>query len=756
MSRITSRSTLPTAEPESQLQLQLPTRLKTIGLFESRLHPPRLRCGTVIRKHLEARVDDGDFVIVEAPAGYGKTTLLAQWAAGQPRVAWLTVGTEDNDPLVFAAHLVCLFDRLSPLRTDELAAFLEANTADASILLPSLGRLVSSRPAPFSILVDDVHLLRRPQAQHVLEVVAAHLPEEGRLVIAGRPMPVVKEGLLRTVDEVVEINLDDLVLSHDESLDLLRGAGLVLDSELERSLVKEAEGWAAGLYILGKAAGRTRCETSSGALAIEPYLRREVLVALDEHTLEFLTRTSVLEHLDGLTCDALLDQTGSGLTLAELARRNSFVVRLDSPIEQFRYHALLRDLLRTELSRREPAFERVLHERACVIFESRGETGLAIQHAILANDVERAAGLVWCHGADMIAMGRLASVTEWLRAFSSDAFESFPALPVIMAWSCMSATETRDIFPWIEIARRHDPATRLPGGTPLGSAVALLEALACQRGVTAMIRAAEEAIALDDPPSIDGPFVAMAHLLAGAGLAALGRSDAARDRLEHAARIGTPHPAARALALAQLAYLAVADDDWLEAAALVARGRALCDRYFLWSRPYQMALHAVSALVAHHAHDDTRAGREVDRGRRLLSRANYLAPWMPLQTCVVFAGLEFELGDIDQARQLAREARCHLDRVPDALAPAAALEGLAEGLGAVGREPLSMAAPLTSAELRVLLYLPTHLSYPEIAKNLFVSLNTVKSQATTVYRKLGVTARSDAVRRGRELGLLDP
>jgi LuxR family maltose regulon positive regulatory protein len=726
--------------------------LATLAPFEAKLQPPRLRPGAVERPDLLARLRKAEgVVLVTAPAGYGKTSLLAQYAAA-PGCAWLSVTPEDNDVTSFIAYLARALHSIDPLHPEERASLIALGADGATVLLPRLGRVLAARPTPFSLVLDDVHLLTERQSIRTVEVLVSHLPTAATLVLAGRTDPPIQRARLRTQQTTLEIGERDLALDAEEARELLRGAGVDLDRAAADRVIEQAEGWPAGVYMAGLAAASGGDTSAPERPLIDRYLDEQVFSGLAGSTVAFLTRSSVLDHLDAITCDALLGRSDSAAVLAGLADSHLFVVPNGTPGNGYRYHPLFAEALRHELRRREPAEELRLHERASRLFESTGQPGPAIQHARLAGETDRAADLTWTHAQPMLGMGRGTTVLQWLQWFDDRDFEEEPALCVTMAWCCVTGTDQPPINVWLDQARRHDPETILSDGTPLGAALAVLDAVACERGLGAMVQ--DALVALQRDPEIRA-YTMVARYLAGSGLALLGRTTEASAHLEAAAASAGSTPAPSSLALAQLAIMAFDAGDRAEAARLAHHAVELNEHYGLGERPFQAVAFAAAALVAAHRGDADTARRHLNHARRLIAYGSRFSPWQPIQNLVILARTELALNEVRAARHLWREAAERLDGLPDPGDLTAQIDALAAQIAAEGSRADGLGAPLTTAELRVLCYLPTHLSYQGIAEDLYVSRNTIKSQAIAIYRKLHVTSRQDAVTRARELGLLD-
>jgi LuxR family transcriptional regulator, maltose regulon positive regulatory protein len=728
---------------------------------EAKIHVPAVRPGIVARTALVDRARRGEpVVVISAPAGYGKTTLLSQWAAADERpFAWLTVTEGDNDLTVLVAYLIRALDAVDPLPPETLAAFAAPGADGPTVLLPRLGRTLFERSRPFVLALDDVHLLSDPDSLHALSVLVSHLPEGSQLALATRQDLPLARARLRARRTLMELRAEDLTLSGAEGVAALRDAGFALDAAAAESLVEQTEGWPAGIYLAALAVrdggdpeqAATRF-TGDHRLVAE-YFRDELLDALPSDLLEFLTRTSVLEYLDGAACDALLERSASWDVLDGLARSNLFVVPLDATGEQYRYHHLFADLLHQELRRREPELEPELHARASAIFAARDQPSLAIQHARLAGDVEGAVQLVWLNSPVYLGSGRYGTIERWLALFTREEIAEHPALAVASAWCRISTNEWRPIDDLIELASRGDLSLPLPDGLPVGAAVALLEAVACEHGVERMRNAARTASELD---TVNSFFTPTALYLEGAALLLLGQSEAARARLQQAVRSTVITPGSASSALAQLALIAISEGSWEEAELIIGRAVDLVDEHRLGQLVPQAVVFAVSAYVKAHAGDTVGARYAAVHARRLLAFLNHFAVWLAIEARIVLARMELLCGELDAARVLAEEAKDLVVRMPDAGVLPERIADVYSAISSGNHAASAMsAAPLTTAELRVLAYLPTHLSFQAMAEDLFVSRNTVKTQAISIYRKLGVSSRGDAVLQAREFGLIE-
>jgi LuxR family transcriptional regulator, maltose regulon positive regulatory protein len=483
-------------------------------------------------------------------------------------------------------------------------------------------------------------------------------------------------------------------------------------------------------------------------------LREETLRALPDRSREFLIRTSVLDQVSGPLCDAVVERSDSATMLEDLARSNLFVVPLDRRGEWYRYHHLFSDLLRSELRRREHSLQPVLHQRASAWLDGHGDADGAIGHALAAHDMERVAALIWRDAPAFLTTGRAETVGRWLEPLTLDEIAAHPPLALTKAWWSLTAGDTAAIDHWAAVASNAGSEASLPDGTSLRSAVVLLRALVGKDGLTRMRDDAALAFELDHAGS---PYRPLARHLEGSALRLLGDHDGARASLEEGERLaGALSPATYVQCLVQLAMLALDEREWPEAGSLLDRAMRVVDQYFLGERPAMAGVYAAAALTHVRAGETVEARAESKHGLWLLESLTDVAPWYAVETGLVLARTNLLLGDVATARTLVNQAERTLNRYPDAGTLPERLRELVRMMDAetvpVGLE----ATPLTPAEMRVLRYLPTHLSFEAIADELFVSRNTVKTQAIAVYRKLGVSSRALAVEEARELGLIEP
>jgi LuxR family maltose regulon positive regulatory protein len=416
-------------------------------------------------------------------------------------------------------------------------------------------------------------------------------------------------------------------------------------------------------------------------------------------------------------------------------------------------HQLLRDTLRAELVRRDPALSTRLDERAAEWCEANGELDRAVEHLRAVGDVAQRERVVWRAAPLYGGSGRTATVARWLGGFTTDELSSRPALAVSSAWLALMVGDMSSLRYWTELTGALGDDRVLPDGNPVGQQASLLRALIGAQGIEGMRADAARAYELDRAAS---PYRSIARYMEGGALRVQGRRVEARDRLLEGEAIGAKTlPATQAHCLAQLAALAVDEDDWESARIHADRLMGVLDRFELRERPAQAISLAVAALVSARSGDATAARIEAKQALFLVSMMATVAPWLSIETRIALARTYLLLGEVALARTLTREATELLVLVPDG-APLG--EALASLEAATGRDDIPigvLATPMTPAELRVLRYVPTHLTFAAIADELYVSRNTIKTQAISIYRKLGVSSRGPAVEAARGLGLLE-
>jgi LuxR family maltose regulon positive regulatory protein len=424
-----------------------------IPLLTTKLHRPPLRPSLVPRVHLIERLDEGlhlghKLTVVSAPAGFGKTTLVSAWAAacGRP-VAWLSLDEGDNDPARFLAYFAAAL-RMVGMEIEEGAS-------EAEVFLTTLVNQVNLAPEPFLLVLDDYHLITAQPVHDALAFFLTHMPGSVHLAIATRADPPLPVARLRARGQLSELRLPDLRFTPDEAAEFLRQVmGLELSTGDIAALASRTEGWVAGLQMAALSlqgkddVSRFVAAFTGSDRYILDYLLEEVLRRESDQVQAFLLQSSILDRLCGSLCDAVIgdwrleiDDTKSPVSslrsqgvLEHLESANLFVVPLDDWREWYRYHRLFADLLRQRLHQTYPGRVPVLHRRASEWFEQNRLMVEAIDHALAAEDFERAADLVDRAAEATLMRGETATFLRWVEALPEELVRARPALSVLYAW----------------------------------------------------------------------------------------------------------------------------------------------------------------------------------------------------------------------------------------------------------------------------------------------------------------------------------
>lgn len=744
-------------EPEGTVDLRVLARaLAPASTSFSAPSPPP---GTVRRTASRARLDErpgAPCLFVSAPVGYGKSTLLTTIAERDDRpCAWLALGRGDDDPTALLARVLLALDSIEPVPNDAFTGILLSDADLVTVRLPRLAELLANRSQQLLLVLDDAHQVGSRESCEVLQVLVDHMPGGSCVAIATRDATSLSLGRARAGGRVHDIRTEDLEMTLDEATQLMHAAGLEVGPDDAALLVERTERWPAGLYlsalVLRGAAPATIRSISGSARPFAEYLVEQVLAPSTTEHVAFMLRTSILDRLTGPVCDAVLDRTDSADVLEALAAANRMVVPV-SPEGSYRYHHLLQDLLRAELGRHHRHEIADLHHRASAWFEAHGNHDEAVHHAHESGDKQLLVDLVWRHATLYLATGRTATVDRWLEPLEPAEVAAQPALAITAGWCCFTGGDVDELSAWLAFAEGGADDV-LPDGVPVEAAVALLRALVGRDGFSSMRADAATAFRLD---RVDSPYRAVASFLEGAAAYLLDDVGDARRCLQRAAAMGeliAPSPNVHARGL--LALIASDEDRLDEATMLVDGAIRSANELCLEERPESSLVYGIGALVAARTGSAREARERSKHAGWLLSNLKGAAPWITTLSLLGLTRAHLFLGDLPAAQRSANEAARALAEHPDAgVLPDRLAE--VQRLVATAEHPLGLSAtPITGAELRVLRYLPTHLSFAEIAAELYVSRNTVKTQAIAVYRKLEVSSRGEAVERAIALGLLE-
>jgi LuxR family transcriptional regulator, maltose regulon positive regulatory protein len=727
----------------------------TPDLTATKLQPPLPPLRLVRRSRLDdlltAGADDAtSLVLLSAPAGSGKSTLLASWLAGRSEpVAWLQVEDTDSDPARFWSYLVEAVRRARPASGD-LRPVVAGSAGDEQVVVPALVNALAAVPDPLIVVVDDYHLIDSDSVHRGMERLVDLCPPQVTLVLATRSDPPFRLGRLRVRGRLVEVRGADLRFDAGEATALLDRHAGALDPQHLNALCARTEGWAAALVLAGQAldraddpAGFVNAFGGDDTLVVE-YLRDELLTALAADDRERLLETSVLEQLSGPLVDAVTGGTGGDAWLRDTAATNQLLIGLDRTGTWFRYHHLLRDLLRLEAQQTLPDRLPGLHSRAAQWFADQGDRGPAVVHHLAAGDLAQAARLLRAEGPRLLAQGRSESLRTLLDQLGDDA-RATGWYALLYAWCDFFAGRYASSDRWVD--RLVDAA---PAGADLAPALAVRMNNALARGdLGTALGEARSLLAADRLPAHSCTVAAVT----GVVLTWAGQHDDARRCLRLAVDKATEEkvPTVHLMALVHLAVVELDTGSATRANEASAAAVQAAEGFGLTS------FHGVAPAYAVRAR--TGSSPEQSRADALRAVATARRASTPITLGFVLATAGDTLLDRrdDGGGLLLAEARQVLDGLPDVgvarrhLSLAEARHGV--GPRAAPRVP-ALVAQLTERETAVLRYLPTTKSQRDIAGELYVSLNTVKTHCQAIYRKLGAADRRAAVQTARDLRLL--
>jgi LuxR family maltose regulon positive regulatory protein len=547
-------------------------------LLATKVHVPAIGGRLVHRGALLEALSAGrrrKLTLLSAPAGWGKTTLLAQWALGageDQRFGWLSLDRSDNDPVWFWMYVVAALQKVSPGVGTGAVELLAMGADPVQVVLPTLLNDLDTIASPMVLILDDYHLVLNRAVHEQLAFVIGRMPASLQLVLATRSDPVLPLARLRASGDLAEVRSDDLRFGASEADHLLNDVlGLDLAQADIQLLHRRTEGWAAGLYLAALSlAGRADTAAFIRTFAgdnrhIADYLMCEVLEGQPPHMRSFLLRTSVLARLSGALCDAMLQTSGSASVLEKIERENLFVVPLDMSRRWYRYHHLFGELLRAELQRSQPGLVAGLHRRAAAWFEAEGLIDEAVRHLAAAGDIAHSADLIAADWVNEFNGGGLSTVSGWLDLLPEETVSRDPRLSAVRAWIALNVGRFDDAHRWIEAAETGSPAD----GGGISAQVAVSRAVHSFK--TAEVAAAREtarrAITLDfeDAPQA----LSAAYCIYGSALYFSGSTHEAQAAFRQAEKVGDRR--ARIYALGYLALISAEDGRLADAERQVRR-----------------------------------------------------------------------------------------------------------------------------------------------------------------------------------------
>lgn len=732
--------------------------------FAPKLRASSLRSDVIDRPRILDRLEQSDtrLVVIAAPAGFGKSTLLAQWEARESRrFAFVTLEPSENDPLELWNCIVYSLRQIEPSFGDDVEAMLRSV---GDIALDSLVRRVAidleALSQPVVVVLDDYHVIKNPACHASVEALIAHPVSKLRTVVSSRSDPAIPLGRLRAAGELLEIRGSELAFTADETRELLNDvAGLNLVGDELPLLHDRTEGWPAGLQLASLGL-RTTAERKSFLLSfggsyrhVADYLTEVVLDAVDDDVRQFLLETSVLNGFSSSLCDAVTGRHDSAAMLERLERINVFLIPLDDQRLWYRYHHLMAGLLQEQLSLRRPGRGADLHRAASAWFATAGDVDQAVEHANAAAEFGAASDLVLEHWESRFISGRFTTILAWLESFPDGYVSSSASLSLVKAWVTGVLGHETQARKSIEDIHRSGFDGRLPdGSSSVDHAAALIRSMLPWTNVRELREAAGAVQGFYEelPPRSR----AMATFAVGLAAFLGGENDTAQVELQRA----------RELAAAAEFWVVMIDAIGVGAQVSLSQGCV--------EKAAMMGLQLVEQARIHGLLDHPHLGYylatlgaatarsgQLEEGDKLLDAGiTQLAEWDLLtagHARLMRAPVRRQLGDATGARTLVDEAASLLARCPDTGAIGELLPSVARSLSTSHRRG-DERTQLTDRELDVLHLLDKALSTREIANELFLSFNTIHSHVKSIYSRLDVSNRRDAIARARTLDLLHP
>jgi LuxR family maltose regulon positive regulatory protein len=731
---------------------------------------PSSRPNIVLRQRLYEQLDEGmrgKITLVSAPPGFGKTTLISEWASGCGHpVAWLSLDDGDNDP---AGFLTCLIAALSTVAANIGEEVLGALQAYPSLPIePVITVLIHEMAAvshPFLLVLDDYHVIRAETVNRALELLVEHLPPQAHVVICTREDPKLPLAKLRVRGQLTELRGANLRFDLKEASRFLNETmALKLTPEQVAQLETTTEGWVAGLQLAAISLrahpdtdGFVKSFTGSHKFVLD-YLVEEIVQRQSESVQQFLTRTSILERICGSLCEAVVRTVEGQSTLEYLERSNLFLIPLDDERRWYRYHHLFAAVLRQRLQCRtamtggeEPSAAE-LHIRASEWHENNGMLLEGFRHAAAAKDVERAARLIEGDGMPLLFRGSAVPILDWLESLPITTLNAKPSLWVTYASALLFASRLAEVESKLQAAEAVLQSARLDeyARDLLGHIASIRATMAVsQHNVDEIFIQSHCALDYLSPGNLPiraaaTSTLAYAYLLQGDLISASRLYTEAlmsSQSIGHSIVIlmsmlglGSVHEANRELRLAAATYQRVLQQAGSSPHPIV------CEAYMGLAR-ICMDENDLDAALGY-ARQGARLARFLEHTDRFIVCKLLLVHLLLLQ------------GDRSEATALFDEIERQLRQHPfeHLASQIVELRTLVDAFP--GPRKRQLIEPLSARELEVLRLIAQGCSNQEIGERLFLALSSVKGHNQHIFAKLHVSRRTEAVARARQLGLL--
>ena len=751
-----------------------------LPIISTKLHIPSLPQALVSRARLTARLEagaQGKLILVSAPAGFGKTALIAEWAhqcSQACQVCWVHLDESDNEPVRFMSYLIAaLQTHQQDLGEAALSGLQSLPPAPIEAILTSLVNEIDALASDLILILDDYHLIDTPAIHRAVAFLIEHLPADMCLVIATRADPPLPIHRLRARGQMIEIRVEDLRFSREEMRRYLEG--LLHDQFSNRDIAtldSRIEGWIAGLQMValsiqGRQDPREFIKTFSGSHRfIMDYLTEEIFNQQPFELQKFLLQTSILERLSGSLCDALVGpgfsvpQGQENLTPAQrilehLEHANLFLLPMDDERRWYRYHQLFASLLRQRLRQTWPDEIPALHRRASAWYAANDLTDEAFKHALAANDSQAAAQIVESLALDYLKTGALFALLGWLEQLPEETILERPWLSVFFGWALLLTGRLENLERYLAAAEQ--------GKTSLEDRDNLRGHIAAIRAYGSMIRGeTQQGFALAQQslellPEEDLTIRCVVAFVLGGFNYMRGDIPAAIEAMKEAGRsgerAGNIHLAVSALSSAGSLMLEVGNlgeaQQAYDQALKLGTGRG--------GHPLPIAANVYSGLAQLYL-----AREDLKNARQFATTGLELAEqWGNMDSLagsyLALANIARLEGNPVEAQQALNEAK-HI-AATHSLTPGfenlpTDYEALRTPGGAERGGQKAPIEPLSEREIEVLRLMAEGRSNPEIAAELIIALGTVKAHTSNIYRKLDTRGRTQAVIRAQELGIL--
>src|SRR6478609_50165 len=731
-------------------------------LSDVKLHPPSRRASWVDRPRLMeamAQAVRRPVTLVAAPAGYGKTTVVAQALQdeGCPDAAWISLDAGDNDPVRLWSHVAAALERAGcVLPLVEPSRVFGRRLQAPPTLLATIMAALAAMPDDLVLVLDDFHFVQLTARHEEVELLVQSLPEKAHVVIITRSDPGLRLGRLRVSHDLAELRAEDLAFTPEEAGEMVTRTGVALSDDTLAELVERTEGWPAALYLAALSlADRPDPDDfvhrfSGSNRFIGDYLTEEVLSRHPERLRDFILDVSVLDRFSAALCDHLLGRSDSATILNDLERANLFLVPLDGDRTWFRFHQLFAAVARSELELSRPQRIEELHARAAEWYSAHGLVPEAISHWLAAGRTPDASELVQANWLRFVDAGQAATVEGWLHVLGPG--DGTPPAHVTAAWMAGLAGDEQAMGRHLRALEGLDDYGPLPDGSrSVESATSQMRAIFGFGGPVDMMAAARRAAELET----DGRSAQFGIAQAALGHAHYlqGELDQAIPHLRAATRTDGAPGMIRILALTLECFVESERGNAAHARECAELAMDVLDGRGLGAAPQAAWAYVALAQAQADAGKADDAMRTLELGLSTRRLDNAQAEWGPIHHLLVSARIAARLGHPDLARELLAELAQRMSRFTDGMtamrARVDAVRKLVNDLDALE----VLGEPLTEREIDVLRMMQGSLSLHEISVELYLSANTVKSHARTAYRKLGAHSRADAVRLARRQSL---